>query len=86
MPYCEQKHLCVQLRSWRTRIALLLLYMVLSMVAAMTVTLSVLSPAGHATSGIMLEVRRTLTLTPTPTLTLTLTPTLTLTLTLTRCG
>lgn len=57
MPYCEQKHLCVQLRSWRTRISLLLLYMVLSMVAAMAATLSFLSPAGHSASGIMLEVR-----------------------------
>ena len=57
MPYCEQKHLCVQLRSWRTRISLLLLYMVLSMVAAMAATLSFLSPAGGSESGIMLEVR-----------------------------
>ena len=56
VPYCEQKHLCVQLRSWRTRISLLLLYMVLSMVAAMAATLSFLSPASSA-SGIMLEVR-----------------------------
>ena len=54
-PPCEQQRLCVQLRHWRARISLLLLYIVVDMVAATAVLLSTTAHESDG-EGVALEV------------------------------